>query len=281
MRRLLHTEGVERAEDVAALALPCVIFSATAPAKRSIATHLGGLPDLAPATPWPRSASGTPLIFLGQIDLTMLVDQRFSMAAGALPAAGLLGWFYDSEGSPPAFAMTFTTGPARRPRDPPPEARVLPACEVELVPAWSLPRGGPDCPFLATLGLGDDARDVLRDVLSLWSSDRMPPGHQLLGYAHALDEPYVGAALDSDDALRERWLALEPREHVRPAPDSELFVQARQYRLCAEFHDDPIARMAWGDGAPLSFLLRRDAWAQGAFEQASPSRVAVAWCQRS
>src|SRR5262249_25289183 len=141
--RILRRERVARAEDLAALAVPCLILADTTPAKRGRITHLGGVPDLPPTTPWPRSPGGEPLTFLGQIDLAELAA---TPVAGEFPAAGILGWFYDIAGSP-QFAMTFTTGPDRTQRDPPRGATVFRVCEVDLVPAWSLPDGGPDCPF--------------------------------------------------------------------------------------------------------------------------------------
>ena len=68
---LLRGAGVPRAEELASLALPCVVLT-TRPAGRETRTRIGGLPDLAVDRQWPRSRYGSPLTFIGQIDLAVL-----------------------------------------------------------------------------------------------------------------------------------------------------------------------------------------------------------------
>lgn len=99
------------------------------------------------------------------------------------------------------------------------------------------------------------------------------------GRTFSQGDPYVGAALDLDEALRESWFARPPQELLRPT--DELGDAARALRLCVQFREDETAGLDLGDGAPLSFLLRGDAWRAGRFEQRGPMSEAAIWLERS
>lgn len=162
---------------------------------------------------------------------------------------------------------------------PPDSVIVLSACSIAMEPAWSLPQGGYGCPFFAALDLGSDERDAWNDFLSMWATDHMPEGHQLLGYASAFNDPHVGAALDLDKVLRETWFARPPEGRARLT--DELADAARAMRLCIEFVEDEAADLDFGDGAHLSYLLRRDAWRRGRFAQRAPTPEATIWLEHS
>ncbi len=264
--QLLRRKGAPRPEQVAALALPCLEMQ-THPWNGSAPTHLGGLPDLAPGQLWPRNARGESMTFIGQVALAELAS---TVVAGELPPAGLLGWFFDTTGQgPPEYAMTFTRGEVARVKAPN-DVGVLDPRGLVFRPRWSLPSSQVPCPFTHEFDAGDS--EAYRDFRGAWELDEVG-GHQLLGYADGLDDPYLGTALDRDSALRERWFA-EPREEM----SAEFSQAARAFRLCAQFWE---ADMDWGDGAPLSFLLHQDAWAAGRFNQQAPSREAGIWWQRT
>lgn len=276
LEKLLRRRGAPRADEIAALALPCLRLD-TEPAIGELRTQIGGLPSLAPDQIWPCSTEGAPMTFIGQLDLS---DLDPTPIAGELPRRGLIGWFFDTEASltqgPPEFAMTFAVDPSEVHRvAPPPGARVLAASAVSLRPAWSLPSGGIECPFIASLALTSDERKVYRELREEWELDGEPSGHRLLGYAAAFDDPYVGTALDFDPELHARWFAGPPQQ--RMTLTDELATAARQLRSIVTFSAND--EMDWADGAPLSYLLKREAWARGAFHHQSPSREAAAWCQ--
>jgi hypothetical protein len=74
-------------------------------------TRIGGDPDLPDGTAWPASSSG-PLSFLAQINMSDLPNGR----EGALPATGLLSFFYDIERQPWGSEPTESPRVSRRPR---------------------------------------------------------------------------------------------------------------------------------------------------------------------
>ncbi len=280
LHALFRREALPQPDVVAGLAAPCLMLSTRrVTGEPSLGdSRIGGLPDLPIGAAWPScSRTGRPLAFLGQLSLETLADTH---VAGELPRSGLLAWYVDLDGwnGPPAFAMTLTPPGVTVERLAPPETvTVLTACSIALEPAWSLPQGRFDCPFFNQLDLAPDERSEWVDFLSMWQTDHMAEGHQLLGYASGLDDPYVGAALDLDEALRTTWFARPVQERLRPT--DELADAARALRLCVEFREDETAGLDPGDGAPLSFLLRRDAWSAARFEQRGPMSEAAIWLQ--
>ena len=63
-------------------------------------SRLGGEPELPDTVPWPVRLDGSPLAFLGQVDLAELA--RFP-AAQVLPSSGVLLFFYDATNQPRAL----------------------------------------------------------------------------------------------------------------------------------------------------------------------------------
>lgn len=277
LRARLRAMQAPRLDDVAALALPCLALHSRHPTGGS-RTRLGGLPELPIGQPWPRSAAGTPMTFVGQLDLAELSSTPL---AGELPGRGILGWFYGTQATSerPEFATTFAVDPDATHRAEAPDGTELVAArEVTMRPAWSLPPSNCD----AFLHRFDDQadRNAYGEFRDEWDLDDEPHGHRLFGYASALDDPYVGTALDVDPSLHERWFALSVAERAqkRGGVRDELMAAACKFRLCATFWAPD---MDWADGGSLSFLLARDAWQAGRFRQDARSREAAAWCQRS
>jgi hypothetical protein len=280
LHALLVREGLPWPDLVGRLAVPCLMLSTTrAHREPSLGEgRIGGFPDLPVGAVWPHSRAGRPLTFLGQLALETLANAH---VAGELPDQGLLGWYVDLDGSgPPDFAMTLTPrGVALERLAPPGSVGVLSACSITMEPAWSLPQGGYECPFFAALDLGADEREAWDDFLSMWATDHMPEGHQLLGYASAFNDPYIGAALDLDEVLRETWFARPPAGRTRLT--DELADAARAMRLCIELNEDEAADLDFGDGTHVSFLLRRDAWSRGRFAQHPPTSEASIWLEHT
>src|SRR5579859_156963 len=80
---------------VGRLALPSLRLTSTPTPDGAIpvgASRLGGLPDLPPEEPWPAMKSA-PMSFVGQIRLQ---DAHALDGGAALPAEGLLSFFYDA-----------------------------------------------------------------------------------------------------------------------------------------------------------------------------------------
>lgn len=80
------------AADIRSKCRPCLhLFDAgPAPDAPAGATRFGGMPDLPDEAAWPRSASGDPMTFYGQIALRDLAGSR---VAQAFPETGLLTFF--------------------------------------------------------------------------------------------------------------------------------------------------------------------------------------------
>lgn len=212
LRARLRAMQAPRLDDVAALALPCLALHSRHPTGGS-RTRLGGLPELPIGQPWPRSAAGTPMTFVGQLDLAELSSTPL---AGELPGRGILGWFYDTQATSerPEFATTFAVDPDATHRAEAPDGTELVAArEVTMRPAWSLPPSNCD----AFLHRFDDQadRNAYGEFRDEWDLDDEPHGHRLFGYASALDDPYVGTALDVDPSLHERWFALSVAERAQ------------------------------------------------------------------
>lgn len=87
-------------ERIVALARDSVLLVPKAQASASAASWLGGEPELPEAVAWPVRRDGSPLAFLGQIDLGELA--RFP-AAKALRPTGQLLFFFDVAKRPGAF----------------------------------------------------------------------------------------------------------------------------------------------------------------------------------
>jgi len=99
LRSALHRQGLGRvAEDLLAMAAPMVRIYAKPAEDEAIpigASKLGGQPDLPEGVEWP--AWHEPMGFLGQFNLAEVAPHD---TEAALPTAGLLSFFFETDGEP-------------------------------------------------------------------------------------------------------------------------------------------------------------------------------------
>lgn len=161
------------------------------------ASKLGGLPDLAPGTPWPQW-KGLPQSFLAQL---RLADLSHTDTQHLLPAQGMLWFFYDAQqetyGDTPdergAWSVLYQASiPASLQRTPAPAA--LPADArfhaCSLSPSSELTLAQQPALEIPTLKWTDDDQERYDKVYAQFSGPdvRKPPLHRLLGFPDTLQD---------------------------------------------------------------------------------------------
>lgn len=224
-------------------------------------SKLGGLPRLPAGVEWPRW-QGSPLLFLGQVDLSELPASR---ALGGCPSVGRLYFFYDQEQSTWGF----------RPEDRG-SWRVLysteaPADDETAVPEGMDPAGvlvEKDVEFREIVTVPDPQRfdlDVALDgeaehELDEWLEEEIEarydglPQHQMGGYPKAEQSDCMEAGIemvckgaDCGDPAIWRRRDLEQVEK-----------EAASWRLLFQMDSDDDLGCMWGDEGKLYFWVRED-----------------------
>lgn len=261
LRAALVARGVSQADALLDLAEPAVRLESVAASDAEIGVggcKLGGWPDLPVGARWPEYG-GRPQSFVAQLDLAAL---RPLSAAHALPASGLLSFFYDCDqrvwGSDPedrgAWSVLYTPAAsvlerAAFPAGLPPEAqfgcrRLVPRSEVTFAPVESSD--------VARLGLSDEEIDAYYETMPA----RDAFAHRLLGHADPiqndmqLQAQLVFHAVDEDDDAR----------------TEELRAGATDWRLLLQIDSDEDAGMMWGDVGRLYYWIRRADLEQARFD---------------
>ncbi|MCC5951877.1 MAG: DUF1963 domain-containing protein [Acidimicrobiia bacterium] len=231
------------AADLLAFARPAIrLDHAPLDAEPPLGTsRFGGLPDVPSGFRWPRRHR--PLAFLVQLDLASLASFP---AAAALPADGLLSFFYDATGQPwggraseqKAFRVFhFGATAALQRRHPPagtsPEL-LLPASDAVASHLDTLP---------AELPIWSERFDALeREPTDAYLDEvQWPdvPAHQVLGYPRPIQRDLWGA----ESEPRSPWASL------------------------LELDSHPALGVSWGDAGKLHWLLPRDDLAAGRFDR--------------
>jgi hypothetical protein len=228
-------------------------------------SRMGGLPDLPADVVWP-SPLGRPLTFVAQLDLTEVMGH---LPDSALPRAGMLYFFYDTEKQPwgysPAeqdgFRVVYRTeskGVLRRRRAPAALKAIYGVQPLTLRSEKSYPDSF--SPVVDRLELGERESEEYQGFLEGLPAG--PPGHRLLGHPRALggdpmtDCHLVANGVDlSDDALDKN----DPRVKL-------LSFGSSAWRLLLELDPRAAGKESWGDWATAYVFIRRSDLEQRNFD---------------
>jgi uncharacterized protein YwqG len=224
---------------------------------RQTRSKLGGMPDIDPSFEWPEW-NGSPMSFLGQIDLSSL--PRIP-GMEAMPPVGMLYFFYDQEqgtwgfdpkdlGSWKVYYLENTD--SLRPLDPPPG---LPSestfREVPLLPGIrdtypSFERLEPN--LSGDLDGAYEIEDRLREL-------SRPPGpeHQIGGFPN----PIQGDSMEKEAQLVSNGLYCGDPSGYNDPRAQDLSSGSKEWLLLLQVDTDEKARMMWGDAGMLYFWIRR------------------------
>ena len=277
---LLHERGLARvADDLLKLTAPTVrvyirqVDEASLPAG---ASKIGGRPDLPAGVPWP--SWHEPMAFIAQFDLAAVAPYD---REDALPASGLLSFFYETDGEPLYAAMwglPEDTGPHEYVNvDVSPSWRVLyheddpatfvrrdipaglndavrfPACAVHFAAEVTLP--DVDGPEVRPLRLSEAERGALIELEAevnhgTWEDG----GYHLLGYPFNLG----GFPLVECDVAARRvpsgWVEATPERRRRIEDEA-----TRRWRLLLQVSSSEAAAMDWARGGVLYYCIEREA----------------------
>ncbi len=253
------------------LALPSLRLIATPTPDNAIplgASRLGGLPDLLRELEWP-AMSGAPMSFIGQIRLR---DAHALTGGEALPAEGLLSFFYDASqrtyGSDPKDRAGFrvlyfdAAAQARLARQPGwpaalPAAARFTACAITLAPeltyAQDLQAELPD--RVVTPQEQERFEAVLAGLAPAPSA---APRHRLLGHPDTIQDDmrqqcqFAANGIADPSAEPQRVAALMPA--------------VNDWRLLLQVDSDARAGMRWASAGMLYFWIRRQDLAGGRFD---------------
>ncbi|MEO7002119.1 MAG: YwqG family protein [Ktedonobacterales bacterium] len=224
------------------------------------ASKLGGLPDLPSGMAWPQW-KGTPMAFIAQITLA---DAHPYDSEGALPATGLLSFFYDATqqtfGGNPAdrggwsvlylpdgAALQRQSAPARLPGN----ARFH-ACAVTFASEMTAPQEPTtDAP---TLQWGNDDQKKYEAFLAALSpaTNRAQPHNRLLGHPDTIQDDMRGQCALVTNGINVETDANNPRA-------AGLLKGALNWRLLLQVDSDPNAGMQWASSGMLYYWIEADA----------------------
>lgn len=240
---------------IATTGVPCVNFDAGEAEEVPVgASKLGGLPDLAPNTSWPRRGQ-RPLMFLAQINLSDLPDVQ---GLTGVPPSGLLSLWYDTADEPwgdgreaEGFRVLHTASPADQLL-----RTELPEFEPDGVkfPNWPwqpftecpLRITGSDCYDFESVVAGVERQEgpevarQLEDAISEHLRDS--PQHRLLGRPDAIQNDMAEEL--EDDTGRDGWTLLFQLDTDEDGPG-----------------------WMWGDAGRLYYWIRKQDLARADFSQ--------------
>lgn len=264
----LTQAGLSRiAPDLRQLARPSIRLTARQASEAAIpagASKLGGSPDLPAGTPWP-TGKGAPLGFVAQI---RLADVHGLEPAQALPASGLLSFFYDAKqetyGADPAdrggwqVLLLPDGAPLQRQQAPAqvPASAVYHACTLSPALEWTLPQD----PKLEqpTLGWTPAEQTQYETLLGSFPSaaDRAQAHNRMFGYADVIQ----------DDMRLECALAAHGVSSTDDPRAAQLAPTAATWQLLLQVDSDPAAGMRWASSGMLYFWIEMQALQQRQFD---------------
>ena len=253
------------------LALPSLRLTATPTPDGAIpvgASRLGGLPDLPPKETWPAMKSA-PMSFVGQIRLQ---DAHGMDGAAALPAGGLLSFFYDASqqtyGSDPndraGFSVLYFDAAAQArlvhqvswPAALPAAARFASSAVTlapELTYAQDLQAEFPDRQIAP-----QDQAQFEAALNRLAPAPSTAPRHRLLGHPDTIQDDmrqqcqFAANGIADPSADPQRVAALTPA--------------VNDWRLLLQVDSDERSGMRWGSAGMLYFWIRQQDLASGRFD---------------
>ncbi|HEU0026994.1 MAG TPA: YwqG family protein [Ktedonobacterales bacterium] len=233
------------------------------------ASRLGGLPDLPPEQSWPATRDGAPMSFVGQIRLQ---DAHALASGAALPAEGLLSFFYDASqrtyGADPNdrtgfrvlyFDTAAHAGLAHQAGWPAalPSAARFGACSVAFAPeltyAQDLQAEFPERPITP-----QDQERFEAALTRLAPAPSTAPRHRLLGHPDTIQ----------DDMRQECQLAANgvADPSAEPQRVAAFMPGANQWRLLLQVDSDARVGMRWASAGMLYFWIREQDLASARFD---------------
>jgi uncharacterized protein YwqG len=218
-------------------------------------SRLGGHPDLPAEVEWPTTRNAVPLSFIAQVNLA---DVSAYDVEQALPAGGLLSFFYDAAsqsawGFDPAdqgsWAVHYshpgrTVEPRAFPAGLPREGRFS---AVGLTPRAELTFVGWESPLVEQLGMTRDER------LALAGLERSEDGttHRLLGHA----DPIQGDMQLECQLVSNGLYCGDARGYHDPRAGA-LRAGAADWRLLLQVDTEDAIGMMWGDVGRIYYWMR-------------------------
>ena len=253
-----------RAPAIRAALLPSLRLVPSGAAPKPGSSRLGGLPDLRSGVEWPRNGK-KPLSFVAQVNLAELPRVE---RADALPAEGLLSFFYDLAKMPwgekpaehAAIAVIFTPpgaalGTAKRPKDlvaPDKYTNVdLEPTPVRAETEWTLP-------FVRTrefraMGIEEAEVPSYMDHIYGAMSEVWPgeeePYHRMFGHADANQ---------GDMTRRLAYQLAGKSKAIDSKPDPALEADAATFRLLLQIDTDEELGSHWGSGRLFYWIREAD-----------------------
>ncbi|HZC05860.1 MAG TPA: YwqG family protein [Ktedonobacterales bacterium] len=252
------------------LVLPSIRVSTNPSFERAIPpgqSKLGGMPDLPSGVPWPQ-LKGVPMEFVAQIQLA---DVHALHAAGPLPAAGLLSFFYDSSqetfGADPndrlGFKVFYFEQPSSAlqridlPTDLPAGGRAR-VCSVTFSEELTLPlEPNLEIPSLAWSDADQERYDA---ALQQLIADQKHPIHRLLGHPDTIQDDMRTECQFASNGVAD--------PSADPARVAQLTPGALDWILLFQVDSDESIGMRWANAGMLYFWIRREDLAQRHFQNA-------------
>jgi uncharacterized protein YwqG len=253
------------------LALPSLRLTATPTPDTTIpagASRLGGLPDLPPGQAWP-AMKGAPMSFVGQIRAQ---DAHTLDGGAALPAAGLLSFFYDASqqtfGSDPndraGFSVLYFDAAAQSrvahqsawPAALPAAARFASSAVTlasELTYAQDLQAEFPD----RTITPQDQQRFEAA-LATLAPAPSTTPRHRLLGHPDTIQDDMRSQCQFAANGVAD--------PSADPQRVAALLPSANDWRLLLQVDSDERLGMRWASSGMLYFWIRQQDLASGRFD---------------
>lgn len=216
-------------------------------------SKFGGVPDLPEGLEWPCTASGTPLSFLAQVDLSEL---GATCAGGIFGGAGLLSFFYEAGEQPWGFdpehrdnwkVFHFSSAERMRKLKPPtalPRDCVFDSCKISFEDELTFAEGE----SVSELKMTDDEESRYFEMCAEWYGDEM--FHRLLGHPQLIQGDW---RLESQLASNGIYVG-EPCSDKADAI-KELKGGADKWKLLLQVDSDEMTGMQWGDVGRLYFCI--------------------------
>lgn len=225
------------------------------------ASKFGGSPDLASDQNWPVSryaGQNEAMVFIAQLSLKDFVDVD---TEHLLPTEGLLSFFYAAAELPTgdapemrgAWSVLYTTA-TELVRTPAPEGvPQITACALKWSPQFMLPPTDSEAVDALKLDADDsDLYDALRDDLAALQGHENEPQHWLLGYPYQLQDNIQLQCQTAPQGLYGE-LGSDDKGWKRAMHDS------LRWHLLLQVDTDRRAKMRWGSGGMLYFMIHEDA----------------------
>ncbi len=219
----------------------------------SARSKFGGLPDLPGDLTWPCSASGAPLSFLAQLDLSELLA---TCAGGIFGGEGLLSFFYDADQQPWGFDPKDREGwkvfyfpiteKLVKSNSPVTLADYCVFAPCKLSFEDELTFAGGDS--VSELKMSFDEESRYYDLCSEWYGDGV--FHRLLGHPQLIQSDWR-----LECQLASNGIYVGDPSGYKSESARELEGGANKWKLLLQLDSDEMTGMQWGDVGRLYFCI--------------------------